>query len=341
MTMLKVDAFNHIIPIGFFKRLQEVSPNPTNMQRRVRQVPMMTDLDERFRIMDCFDDYCQIMSLSSPPIEIAADPRFAVELTQMANDEMAELCLRYPARFPGFIASLPLVSGDAMMDEVHRAMKDLGAVGVQIFTNDRGKAMDAPEYMPLYDAMAVYDRPIWVHPTRGADFPDYLSEDLSQYEIWWTFGWPYETSVFMARLVFSRLFDRLPGLRIITHHGGAMIPFFEGRVGPGWDQLGKRTSSVDYTALLEELEMRPLDYFKLFYADTAVFGSDSATRCCLDFFGADHVLFASDAPFDPEGGPMYIRETIRVIDSLDIPDADRRKIYRDNAVEMLGLDLPD
>jgi aminocarboxymuconate-semialdehyde decarboxylase len=168
-----------------------------------------------------------------------------------------------------------------------------------------------------------------------------LSEDVSQYEIWWAFGWPYETSAFMARLVFSKLFDRLPDLKIITHHGGAMIPFFEGRIGPGWDQLGKRTSSIDYTVLLKELKKRPLDYFKLFFADTAVFGSESATSCCLDFFGVDHVLFASDAPFDPEGGPMYIRETISIIDNLNISEADRRRIYRDNAVEMMGLTLED
>ncbi len=169
----------------------------------------------------------------------------------LANDEMAELCGRYPDRFPGFIASLPFTSSDAMMDEVHWSMKGLGAVGVQAFTNERGRPMDAPDFMPLYEAMADYDRPIWVHLTRGPNFPDYLTEDVSRYEIWWTLGWPYETSAFMARLVFSKLFDRLPNLKIITHHGGAMIPYFEGRVGPGWDQLGKRTSSVDYSVLLD------------------------------------------------------------------------------------------
>jgi len=83
--MLKVDAYNHIMPIGFFNRLKEVSPNPSNMQNRVRQVPMMTDLDERFRIMDSFDEYCQILSLSSPPIEISADPKYAVELMQVSG----------------------------------------------------------------------------------------------------------------------------------------------------------------------------------------------------------------------------------------------------------------
>jgi predicted TIM-barrel fold metal-dependent hydrolase len=66
--------------------------------------------------------------------------------------------------------------------------------------------------------------PIWLHPARGANFPDYLSEDRSLYEIWWTFGWPYETSVAMARMVFEGLFDKHPNLKIITHHMGAMIP---------------------------------------------------------------------------------------------------------------------
>ena len=69
----------------------------------------------------------------------------------------------------------------------------------------------------------------------------------------------------------------------------------------------------------------------MFWADTAVFGSSAATECGLNFFGVDQVVFASDAPFDPEGGPMYIRETIKVIDSLDISQADRDKIYQGNA----------
>lgn len=114
-----------------------------------------------------------------------------------------------------------------------------------------------------------------------------------------------------------------------------MVPFFEGRVGPGLDQLGSRTSDEDYGALLRRMSKRPIDYFRMFYADTAVFGSEAATRCGLSFFGPDQTLFASDAPFDPEKGPMYIRETIRIIDRLDIPDADRAKIYYRNAEKLL------
>ena len=158
----------------------------------------------------------------------------------------------------------------------------------------------------------------------------------SKYEIWWTFGWPYETSAAMHRLVFSRLFDRLPRIRIVAHHLGAMIPYFEGRVGYGLDQFGARTADEDYEGLRRSMPKRPYDYFKMFWADTAVFGSRAATECGLRFFGEDQVVFASDAPFDPEGGPMYIRETIRVIDSLEITAAARRKIYQGNAERLFN-----
>jgi predicted TIM-barrel fold metal-dependent hydrolase len=141
----------------------------------------------------------------------------------------------------------------------------------------------------------------------------------------------------MAHMVFSGLFDKHPDLKVITHHLGAMIPFFEGRVGPGWDQLGTRTSDEDYFALLKKLKRRPLDYFHLFYADTAVFGSMAATKCGLEFFGTDRVLFASDAPFDPEKGSAYIRWTIEIIDRLDITPAERAAIYEGNARRLLKL----
>jgi predicted TIM-barrel fold metal-dependent hydrolase len=135
----------------------------------------------------------------------------------------------------------------------------------------------------------------------------------------------------MARLVFSGLFDRHPDIKIITHHLGAMIPYLEGRIGLGWsDQFGSRTEGEEYGRLRQGLAERPLEYFRRFYADTALSGSDIGTRCGLDFFGVDHVLFGTDCPFDPEGGPMYVRETIRVIDGLGITAAERERIYHGN-----------
>ena len=334
---MKIDIFNHIFPKAYFDKMVEVLPKGKDMHKRVRAIPCIVDLDERFRIMDKFEDYAQVICLGAPPIEVYGPPPLSTEMANLANDGMAQLVAKYPDRLPGFIASLPMNDPDGLLKEAKRAITELGAVGVQIFSNVLGRPLDKPETMPLFDLMAELDRPIWLHPARGADFPDYKGEPKSHYEIWWTFGWPYETSVAMAHLVFAGLFDRLPNIKIITHHLGAMIPYFEGRVGPGWDQLGTRTSDEDYSLLLKKLKRRPGDYFHMFYADTAIFGSEAATVCGLKYFGADRVLFASDSPFDPEKGSAYIRWTIEILDRLPITPEERKAIYEGNARRLLKL----
>ncbi|MBM4306718.1 MAG: amidohydrolase [Deltaproteobacteria bacterium] len=333
--MMKIDIFNHIFPKSFYEKMLQVAPNAKDINKRVRNIPCIVDLDERFRIMDRFKDYVQVICLPNPPLESLASPPLCNELAKLGNDGMAELVQKYPDRFPGFIASLPMNDPEGLLKEAKRAIEELGAVGVQIFTNVSGRPLDRPETIPLFDLMAELDRPIWMHPARGADFPDYKSEPKSHYEIWWTFGWPYETSVAMAHLVFAGLFDKHPDLKIITHHLGGMIPYFAGRVGPGWDQLGTRTSDEDYTLVLKKLKRPHLEYFKLFYADSALFGAREATMCGLKFFGPERVLFASDSPFDPEKGSAYIRWTIELIDSLDISPEDRKAIYEGNARRLL------
>jgi predicted TIM-barrel fold metal-dependent hydrolase len=336
--MRKIDIYNHIYPPQYFERVMTVAPTFKDIGKRMRGVPMLVDLDERFRVMDRFDDYQQVLSIATPPIEVMASGHDAVDLARAANDGMADLVARHPARFPAFVASLPLGDVDAAHAEAARAIEHLGARGIQLFSNINGRPLDRPEYLALFAAMAAYDLPVWLHPYRGADVPDYASEARSQFEIWWTFGWPYETSVAMARLVFAGLFDRHPAIKVITHHLGAMAPYFAGRVGPGWDQLGVRTSDEDFAPLKARLTKRPIDYFRMFYGDTALFGAYEATVCGLEFFGPDHVVFASDAPFDPERGPMYIRETIAIVDRLPIDEAARERIYWRNAAALLRLD---
>ena len=337
--MKKIDIFNHIWPRTYYEKLKSAMGPMVDITRRSEAIPMMTDLNERFRVMDMFEDYYQVLSLASPPLELVHDSKASCELARIGNDGMKELCEKHPDRFPGFIASLAMNDPVAAVTETDRAINGLGALGIQIYTNVSGKPLDAPEFRPVFEMMARLNKPVWLHPARGANFPDYLSEARSMYEIWWTFGWPYETSAALARLVFSKIMQDYPDLRIISHHAGGMVSFFEGRVGPGWDQLGARTSAEDYSLLLNELDQRPVDYFRKFYADTATFGSRAALVCAIEFFGIDNILFASDAPFDPEKGPMYIRETIRAIDSLDINSSDREKIYSGNAIRLTGIEL--
>jgi uncharacterized protein len=333
---VKIDIFSHVFPRAFFDRYIRTGFAGKDIGKRVAHIPVAVDLDVRFRVMDEFGDFRQVITLPTPPLEVFASPAQSPDVARAANDGLAELVAAHPDRFIAFAASLPLNNPEASLAETVRAIDELGARGIMLFTNAAGKPLDAPQFAPIFDEMARRDLPIWLHPIRDASFADYQSETRSQYEIWWTFGWPYETSAAMARLVFSGIFDRLPGLKIITHHMGGMVPYFEGRVGYGWDQLGKRTSDHDYTAVLRSLKRRPVDYFHDFYADTALFGATTATECGLKFFGVDRVVFASDMPFDPAPG-LYARETIRIIDGLDITADERDRIYRRNAERLLGL----
>jgi uncharacterized protein len=336
---LKIDIFNHLFPKGFYDKYINAGSRGEDIGKRVQNVTTITDLDARFKVMDEFGDFVQVLSLPVPALEILAGPEQSPDLARAANDGLAEVVTKHPDRFIGFAASLPMNNPDAAVQEMERTIDDLGAKGVQIHSNAAGKPLDRPEFEPLFEAAARRDSPIWLHPSRGADFPDYRTEDQSLYEIWWTFGWPYETSVAMARLVFSGLFDRFPDIKIITHHMGAMIPYFEGRVGYGWDQLGTRTSDKDYVSLLQSMKARkkrPIDYFRNFYADTALFGALAATRCGLDFFGVDQVVFATDMPFEPSPG-LYGRETIKVIENLGLTGDEKDRIYRRNAERLLKI----
>jgi predicted TIM-barrel fold metal-dependent hydrolase len=338
---MKIDAFTHIFPKAYWERMLRVQPEARDMHKRVRAIPSIMDLDARFRTMDPFgDDYRQILTIGSPPIEIFPAAH-TIDMARIANDGMADLVSRHPERFFGFAASLPMNDIEASLRVVERAIDQLGALGVQIFTNINGRPVYHKDTLPLFDRMARYDLPVWMHPARGADVADYRGEAKSHYEIWWTLGWPYETSVAMAHMVFGGLFDRHPGFKLITHHMGGMVPYFEGRVGPGWDQLGTRTSDEDYTLILKSMKAkgrRPVDYFRMFYADTALFGALEATKCGLRFFGPERTVFASDAPFDPEGGCAYVRYTIEIMERLDLSPFERQAIYEGNIRRLCRLD---
>jgi uncharacterized protein len=329
-----IDIYCHIFPDRFFHEMNQIAPQLGNIGKRLRGIKKLFDLDERFREMDRFGDYQQIISLPNPPIEDIAQGETALTLARIGNDAMAEMCERHRDRFASFVAAVALTDVAGSVTEARRAVNDLGAAGIQVFTPLAGRPLDHPDFEPIFAAMAELDRPIWLHPARTAAMPDYPSEQKSRFEMWWCFGWPYDTSVAMVRMVFAGLFDRYPNLKIVTHHLGGMIPYYDGRVGPGLQVLGARTSDEDYSKILPSLKRPHLDYLREFYGDTALFGGGvHAVRCGLEFFGADHVVFATDTPLGP------IAPTIEVIDKLEITPAERRKLFVGNAERLLKRTL--
>ncbi|HEY2228861.1 MAG TPA: amidohydrolase family protein [Xanthobacteraceae bacterium] len=334
--MRYIDAYNHFFPKRYYEALLETPAGAKDLGKRVRGIPALSNLDERRRVVEMFDDYTQVLSLGLPPVERLWGPDKSPEMARIGNDGLAEIVARHRDRFVGYSALLPMNAPYAAVKEAERVLKN-GANAIQLATNANGIALDEPQFWPVFEVIAKSGRPILLHPSRTRDMPDYPTEKHSKYEICSVLGWPYETGVTLARLVFSGIMDAFPDLKVIAHHLGGVIPYLEGRVGHSWDQLGSRTSDEDYAALLKKLKKRPYDYFKDFYGDTAVEGARAATVCGLDFFGADHVLFASDCPFDKEKGPGYIRSTIAVIESLGLSRAEQESICHRNAQLMFAL----
>lgn len=325
-----IDAFCHVMPQRIYDRLAGMAPaNPS--LAAFRTLPELWDLGRHLALVDEFPGYQQILSLANPPLELVAGAGGAADLARFVNDEMAAFCACHPSRFPGFVASMPMNDPDACVAEAERAMAELGACGVQVFTNVAGRPLSGPEYEPLFATMARRGRPVWIHPARPPSFADYATEQASENEIWFTFGWPYETSACVTRLIFAGLFDRLPALKVITHHMGGMIPYFADKIGLGFSQIFHGSPGRNPAAERAGLLKQPLDYYRMLYADTALNGSVAATRCGHAFFGTAHSLFATDAPFDSEGGRGLVRRTIAAVEALDIPDAERAMIFEGNA----------
>lgn len=332
---MKIDIFSHILPPKYKEFLYKVAPSGFYIQDVVETLPTLFDLDHRFRIMDKFEGLMQVLTLSSPPVEGIADAEKAVDLARRANDEMAELVLKYPDRFPAAVAALPLNNMDASLKEVDRSIGGLKFRGVQLNTPINDKPLDAPEFWPLYEKMSQYNLPIWIHPERPVDAADYRTEKRSKYMIFHIFGWPYETCAAMTRLVFSGVLEKYPNLKFITHHCGSMVPYLEQRIIGAYDHA----EMLRGTKYKQGLTKSPIEYFKMFYYDTAIYGSTPGLTCAYAFCGAEHLVFATDFPYDSQFGERYTRQTIHSIEQMDISNLDKKKVFEDNARKIMRLPI--
>jgi predicted TIM-barrel fold metal-dependent hydrolase len=327
----KIDIFPHIFPVKYKEALLKELPPDSYWQKSVTANPALYDMDSRFKIMDKFEGLVQVLTIAGPPIESVFSPKKAEGLTKMANDGMAELVVKYPDRFVAAVACLPMANIEAALKEADRAINDLGCKGIMIHTPINNKAMDLPEYMPIYEKMSQYDLPIWIHPFRPETYADYTTEHISKHRIYQRFGWPYETTTAMARLVFSGVLEKYPGLKFITHHCGGMIPFFASRTEPRSDVPKEQTEGT-----LMPLSRHPVEYFKMFYGDTSNINL-AALTCGYDFFGTGHLVFGTDMPWGAQQGDFFNRQAINAIEQLKISEADKRAIFQGNARRLLHL----
>lgn len=318
-----IDIFNHCFPKRYLKEVAKtrwMEPELAYMQFDLEPSMERADFwdpETRIKAMDKFGIDIQVLDLAMAPFVIP--PLEPLILNKIANDGIVEEFIeKYPERFVG-VATLTSLTDEAL-DELDRAIRDLGLKGVQIFTNINGKPLDSPEFLPLYEKMAKYDLPILIHPTSWG-MPEDLNPWPRKYGI--SLHWPYYSSNAMGMLVYGGIFKKYPKLKVVIHHLGGMIPFYGVRI---WGWTRRRQED-------------PMEDFKKFYADTATNGSVAAMKCGYDFFGPEHVVFATDYPYNVIGPPTYIglQETVKSVKDLDIPEEHKQMIFENNARKLLKM----
>lgn len=329
---MKIDSFAHILPPKYRERVFALlrargDTSAVDYERMMGLDPTLTDLDERFRLMDELgSDYRQVLVMAHTSVE-HEPPDVARDLARIGNEELAPLVASHPDRFAGWVAQAALQDGERALEAIRESIRE-GALGVQVFTSMQGRCLDHPDYEPFFALMSELDRPVWIHPNRTVQWSDFpLTEPQSHFGLYARAGWPTDTTVTMCRLVYAGYLQRWPDLKIIVHHSGGTVPMLAGRVKTM--QAGPEAEAV--TA---RLQLGPLEYLKRFYADTANFGNPIALRAALEFFGVDHVLFGTDFGFSTKFAP----ETIDDVETVVTDTSEKETIYEGNARRVLRLD---
>ena len=305
----KIDIFSHIMTRRYTERFVEI--NPKIKERVEYYTAPVVDLDVREKLMRRYPDVLQVITMANIPLEKWAQGHEA-EMARLGNEELAEYVNDRPDLFFNAVAVLPLNDVEASLNEIDYAINKLNLAGIQVQTRIGEEWLASPKYRPILAKMAELDKPIWIHPDNYDVLDKYIG----------IFNWPYETSHCMLRLVESGIFNEFPDIKFIVHHAGAMVPF-----------LAQRIKYV--TTLVPQPHNHVYEHFKKFYVDTAIYGNTSGLMCAYDFYGADHMLFGTDAPLGPRWG--MVEDTIRSVDNMSIPQAEKDKILKDNAVELLKL----
>jgi predicted TIM-barrel fold metal-dependent hydrolase len=307
--MTKIDIFSHIMTPQYTEKFANY--NPKIKQRVEYEVFPVIDLGVREKLMHRYPDVLQVLTMANIPLEKWATREQACELAKLGNEELANLVLKRPDLFFGAVGVVPMNNMDDALNAIDYAIRTLHLAGIQLYTRigPEQRGLADPQYRPIFQKMAEYDKPIWIHP----DHNDAIEFDAG------VISWPFETTTCMYRLIESGIFHKFPNLKLLVHHAGAMVPFFSERL-----KYVLATLPTPFPNMHE--------HFKKFYVDTAVYGNTSALMCAVEYYGADHMFFGTDAPLGPHWG--MVEDTVRSIERMAISDDDKHKILKYNAIEL-------
>jgi len=325
-----IDAYSHVTSEATLDALEAVHPNAE--LDSLRTAPRMVAVDERVEHLDRHGIDRQVIGQVPSAMWGGVDPAELTEPTRVGNDEIRDIADAYPDRFVP-IGHVPSLDGE-YVDEARRCVEDLDMKGIQIFSNVEGRSPADEAFEEFWATMDELSVPVWIHPALPASLD--IDEGWAWIEKMVT--WPNDTSRAVARLVFSGVLDRYENVEIVTHHLGGTLPYLVGRLH-SWYRTRREEPELYADPTVADLS-KPLDaYFDRIYADTAVssVGESYPIRNGLEFFGVDNVLFGYDYPFGPDEGEYWVETITAAIDDLDVPQADRHKIYAGNVARLLDL----
>jgi predicted TIM-barrel fold metal-dependent hydrolase len=288
--------------------------------------PENTDPEIRLGLMDKYGIDMHALVQTTPVLH-GTRPEEAAELCRASNDDNFALCRAFPDRFVN-ICMISLLDRESALEELDRSMNELDGRAVTISTNQDGKGLDSEEYFPFYEKIVEYDLPILLHPIDWESYP--LVDMEKGWRMMHVFGWPFDTTQAVWRLIFGGVLDRFPTLKIVMHHLGAMLPFFARRV--------EINCHMRRMGLWGKLQRDISEYWHQIYGDTAVDGTRGAYPCGYEFFGLYRMLFGTDYPAGPERGEDFIRENLLGVKAMDIPQEEMDLILGGNAKRLLKIE---
>jgi aminocarboxymuconate-semialdehyde decarboxylase len=323
-----IDIHAHFVPEEFLRLIEaEGEPHGVRLRRDPNGPKIMVgqavigpitahyyDLDLRLKAMDRQDVTVHALSLM-PPMVYWADGSLGLRLARLVNDAMAEANRAHPDRFV-FFATLPMQDPEAAVNEVNRAVTELGCRGIYLGTNVRGKELTDLSFLPVFERIHALQAPIFLHPLNVIG-----AQRLTRYYLHNLLGNPFDTAVAAANLIFSGLLDRFPKLDICLPHAGGAIPYLIGRLNHGWKVRQECKS----------LKRPPTRYLRRFTYDTISHAPESLDYL-IKLVGVDRVMMGSDYCFD-----MGYEHPVKVVTALKLRFDDQEKILGGNAARLLRL----
>ena len=324
----KLDLHTHYYPPIYFDRIRDLpsefsfdkSPSGQTIikyrgARFFGVTPPMTDVARRLEDMDRVGIDVEVVSLSTPNV-FFTDAEHQPEIARMTNDAYAELIARHPARFKGF-ASIPMDAPDAALNELHRAIHELKLNGVILLSNIGGKPLTSPEYRPFFAEANRMKLCILLHPMLPAN-----TEPFREYVLGPIVGFMFDTTLAVARMCFDGMLREFPDIRWIVGHLGGAVPYLMERLDNGWR---------DFPECREKIDELPSVYLKRLYYDTVNF-NPHMLMMVREMIGADRMVLGSDYPHLLGS----IERAVSSIESLDISDDERQKIFEGTAMSILN-----